>query len=123
MLLGIWIRNGRRGIAGGKRLLDRAVESGLAVPRFLIDGVLAIASVHFVTHPVIVAYTPTSFPARPSDRQEKRACVEPLDAMRHSVIDREQSDAELSKRAASEDERSRGRPVAPRCYAADTASR
>jgi hypothetical protein len=46
MLVVVWIWNGGRRIARGKRLLDRAVESGLAVPRFLVDGVLLVASVH-----------------------------------------------------------------------------
>ena len=49
MLVLIWIRNGGRRIARGKRRLDRAVESGLAVSGFLVEGVLSLDSVHSVT--------------------------------------------------------------------------
>ena len=82
-----------RRIAGGKRVLYGAVESGLTVPGFFFDAVPAMASVHRPSYPAddacgaVVAHADMSSPARPCDRKEKGALFECFDVVRHSVIE------------------------------------
>jgi hypothetical protein len=67
----VWIRNGGRRIACGKRVLQGAVESGLTVTGFFFDGVPVLASVHRPAYSVddacaavVVAHADISSPAR-----------------------------------------------------------
>jgi hypothetical protein len=83
----VWIRNGGRRIARGKRVRYGAVESGLTVMGFFFDGVLVV-SVHRRSYPV---HADMSCSARPCDREEKRALFECFDVMRHAAIEREQT--------------------------------
>ena len=93
----VWIRNGGRRIARGKRVLYGAVESGLTVTGFFFDAVPAVASVHRPSYPAddacgaVVADADMSSPARPCDGEEKGALFECFDVMRHAAIEREQT--------------------------------